>query len=231
MNMYFVVNKVKNDMKRVVKNPLERKQRGAVITLCMVCVMFFAAVGCGRQETYPHIEDEDEGEYGFIYTDEGKKEFFTIRKDKVIIKTDSEADAKALIENKVFIFAYDVAYVWVLATIDSKKTTLDDLMKIDGVVDATYGLEYVDGSFVYPSNQISVKCIDGKHPEDVLNENVLNNYVVDIELFDPISEIYIITLNLRLAEIMQFCRDLYESGLYIFSAPVSYREMKFHVIF
>ena len=38
-------------MKRVVKKPLERKQGGTVAMLLgMVCVVFFAAAGCGKQK-------------------------------------------------------------------------------------------------------------------------------------------------------------------------------------
>ena len=31
-------------MKHIEKNPLERKQRGALVTLCVVCILFAAGV-------------------------------------------------------------------------------------------------------------------------------------------------------------------------------------------
>ena len=40
-------------MKNRIKNPLERKKKGAVVTLCIVCTLFFMAAGCGS-----HSEEE-----------------------------------------------------------------------------------------------------------------------------------------------------------------------------
>ena len=230
----------------------------AAMLLCMVTMMFFAATGCGKHEASSPTEDEveynfptedevesdsptgdevesdspteDEVEYDFYYTGVGEKEIFTIRKDKVIIKTDSEADAKALIENEIFQFAYTVGYTWVLATIDPKKTTLDDLLKIEGVVDATYGLEYVDGSFAYPKNQIALICKEDQPLETVLEFVGLTKNVEVIELFNPNSGLYLITLYAKLGNILKISRDLYESGLCIVS-PSFILQLKTHLLF
>jgi len=49
------------------KNPLERKQGGAAaILLYMVCTMFFAAAGCGKQETSP-VEGMETPYYYYQY--------------------------------------------------------------------------------------------------------------------------------------------------------------------
>ena len=164
----------------------------------------------------------------FYYTDKGDKVYFNIRKDRVILKTRNEADAKALSEHEVFIFAYDVSYIWVIGYIDPQKTSLDDLIKIPEVVDATYGLEYADGTLIYPSHQISVKGKDDNHPENILKDDALYENVVAIDLFDSYSEIYLITLNVKLSDILSICRDMFESDLYICAAPTSFREMKPH---
>ena len=84
----------------------------------------------------------------FFYKENGDKLFFNIRKDKLIIKTQSVEDAKALCRQEFLLSAHDVKHVgqWVFADIDSSRTRLEDLTQIRGVVDATYGLEYVGRS-------------------------------------------------------------------------------------
>ena len=63
----------------------------------------------------------------FYYSKNGKKELFTIRKDKVIIKTNSADDAKTLTKHEIFSYALAVGHVWVLATADPLKTNLNTI--------------------------------------------------------------------------------------------------------
>ena len=76
-------------MRHLVKNPFERKQKSAVITLCIVCALFFMAVGCERQKTPPkanseepstsEVDENTDGEiivkenYSFYFYHEGEK--------------------------------------------------------------------------------------------------------------------------------------------------------------
>ncbi|MDR2968477.1 MAG: hypothetical protein LBV32_02595 [Tannerellaceae bacterium] len=142
-----------------------------IIVLTTITIGFFS---CTRDLEAPDVTNDgiltrgaDIGE--FFYTAyKGKKTFFNIRKDRVIIKTNSETEAKELCKQDVFLSdrpAYDVAYVWVLASIDPEKTNLDDLLKLPGVVDATYGLECEDGILHYPTNRIYIKLNEGLAPE------------------------------------------------------------------
>ena len=50
------------------------------------------------------------GIVGTVMTEKGKKEYLTIRKDKVIMKCTSENEAKALSKASCFRSAYDINY-------------------------------------------------------------------------------------------------------------------------
>jgi len=171
--------------------------------------------------------DDDFDENPFYYNDKGEKVLFSIKKDKVIIKVKSEAEAKVLAEHSVFLSAYNAAYVWVIASIDPLKTNLDDLLQIQGVVDASYGLVEYNNSgnnLQYLSDQIFVQC---KNPKDVLESTGLSKRAETIEMLSPSSELYLITLNLKLDDILSTCRKLYKSGKCGFAEPSFYREIKF----
>jgi subtilisin family serine protease len=166
----------------------------------------------------------------YFYAGEGGKVPLNIREDRVIIKTNSEAEAIELSKQKIFLSdrpAYDVAYVWVLASIDPAETNLEDLLKLPGVVDVTYGLEYEDGTLQYPTDKIYVKFKE-LSPEEALEKAGLTKNVVAVELYDADRKGYDVTLNVKLSDILRICRDLYESGLCEWAEPSFFREMKPH---
>jgi len=148
-----------------------------------------------------------------------------IRKDKVIIKTKSATDAKSLCEQKIFLSAYDVSYVWVIATVDSN-TTLDDLMQITEVVDATFALEHEDGTLHYPSDQIFIQTIKKLYPQTVFEDIGFSENVKSVEMFNSYSDIYLTTLDVKLGDILQTCKNFVDSGLFKFAEPSFFREMK-----
>jgi len=219
------------------------RQRGTVVILCMVCSLLFMPAGCGSKssifdgdegvdENQTPLEDEnslteDELYDGtdFFYTNAGNKEYFKIRKDKVIIKTKSAEDAKVLCQQNIFRLAECVSGIWVLATIDPRQIKLDDLLQREDIIDATYGLEYREGTLQYPKDQIFIKPKDGQAVENILEKNGLRGNVVEIELFNPLSELYIVTLNVKLADILQVCRIMYESNL-CFADPSFFLHIK-----
>lgn len=151
----------------------------------------------------------------FYYTDKGEKVSLKIRKDKVILKIKSAKEVKALTKQTAFLSAYDVSSDMVIATIDTLQIkTHEDLLQRSDVIDATYALEYADGTLLYPTDRISVKFKEGQSVKKILNDTGLNTSVESIELFDPYSEIYIITLNVKSGDILRICRNLFETGLY-----------------
>ncbi len=162
----------------------------------------------------------------FLYSEKGEKEYLKIRKDKMIIKTKSPEDAKALVKETVFYSAYDIYDNMVIATIDTLQTKLDGLNKKLDVFDVAYALEYKDGVLHYPSYRMFVKFKKGQSSAKVLDNIGLTKSIKAIELFNPYSEIYKITLDVKLEQIMQICRSLYESGCCVFAEPSFIREMK-----
>jgi len=162
----------------------------------------------------------------FYYGDNGKKESFKIRKDKAIIKTKSTTEAQALSKNAAFRSAYDVNYNWIIATIDTLQTKLNELNQRPDVVDATYALEYFDGTLQYLTDRIFVEYKEGISMEKLFDEIGLSKNVETIELFDSWSDIYLITLNVELGDILKICQNLFESGLCKSANPVFICETK-----
>ena len=76
-------------MNRVIKNPFERVQKGAVVMLCIVYMMFFIASGCGKSNSASGREEN--GENPFYYY-EGKKIPLKQIKDKIFIQFANPAD-------------------------------------------------------------------------------------------------------------------------------------------
>ncbi len=157
----------------------------------------------------------------FFYTDKGTKEYFRVRKDRVMIKAASDENAKALVNRSRSLFKQQpfVMGVWVEASIDAKTTSLEDISKLPGVIDASYGLEYEDGMMQYLTDQIFIRCNAGESPEKLLAEIGLTEHVTAIELNSKYSNIYLITLNVKSEEILRICQQLYETGQCKFATP------------
>ena len=162
----------------------------------------------------------------FFYTDKGEKEIFKVRTDKLILKAKSAEEAKALCKQEFFISAYDVCFDWVIASIDPQNTRLEYLLERQDIIDATYALEYADGTLQYPTDQIYVKLKEGQSMDRFLDNTDLRRNVEEVKLFNPYSELYSITLNVKLGDILKICRDLFESGSCESASPPFFREMK-----
>ena len=175
-------------------------------------------------------KEDDENKYDFFYTDNGEKETFTIRKDKVILKAKSEVEADALSKNAIFVSARTVDYDWVIATINPQKTKLDNLLQRTDVVSATYGLEYADGTLQYPTNMIHIKIKENFTFEEVFDVTGLTESIKTKELINENHEIYLITLNVELGDILRICRNLFETKMCEFAIPSFIREMKAHLL-
>ena len=215
-------------MKILISNPLaglKKTLQKVKVAILSVCVLFLMAVGCGFHAD--ESSDENSSEYeeqvfmdkktDFYYNDKGEKEFFNIRKDKLILKCKSETQAKALIKDFFFLTAYDMG-VWVIATINPSIIKLHDVLQRPEVLTGTYGLEEA-GDFYYPTDRIAVKLKDGYTLEEVLDATGITENVVTTELFDSYSEVYLIYLNVELGDILRVSRMLYETGSCIIAAP------------
>ncbi|MDR1670891.1 MAG: S8 family serine peptidase [Alistipes sp.] len=167
----------------------------------------------------------------FFYSGNGEKVSFNIRKDKVIIKAHSEAKAKELAQQPVFLSTHYIGDIWMLALIDPAKTTLDVLLDLPGVVDATFGLEYADGTIKYPTDVIYVNSRDEMSIEKDLREIGLSKNIKSIELFNSYSKGYNIKTDVKLGDVLRICRKLSESGLYKNAEPSSFLELKSHNVY
>jgi len=206
-------------MKNIISIPFAF-QRGMVATLCIVFALLFLTAGCSRQDGFQEKKTSD-----FFYYNEEKIEYFRVRTDKVVIKTNSVSDAKSLSKESVFTTAYDVDF-WVIATIDPKKTKINDLMKNKSVVDATYGLEYLNGTIQFPTNVISVNIKKENTIDEILSFVDLTDSVESIEYFDPLNNNYHITFKENLSDILTISRKLFETNMCEIISPVFFIEIK-----
>lgn len=122
------------------------------LVIVLVCCVGFSA--CTKDvELVDPVELENEHELQsraiseaspFYYTGQGQKEYFTIRKDQVLIKTASNVEAKEVVSKNSSLFNRKTHSMgtWAEVSIDAKATRLDDVLKLQGVVDASYGLEW-----------------------------------------------------------------------------------------
>ena len=164
----------------------------------------------------------------FFYTDRGEKEYFNTRTDRMIIKAKSSEGAKSLSNQGRFISAYNVGDVFVIANVDPSKTKPEVLRQMPDVDNFAFGLEYADGVLQFPSDRIFVKPKEAAALDKMFERIGLKKGVETIDIFDKQNDIYMVTLNVELEDILQICRDLYETGLCKFAEPSFYRETKPH---
>ncbi len=201
----------------------------AILTLLGIgsfsCVQDFKEVG-DSQDIATRSSSEIKAEVDFLYADNGGKDYFNVRKDRVIIKTNSEVDAKQICELPLFISAQNVNFTWVIAKIDSQKTDIEDLLRIPNVIDATYGLEYSDGTIQYPTDIIYAKAKEGASTEEAFSRAGVSENIKAMNLSNPHSKIHNVRVDAKLSNILKICRDLSESGSLESAAPSFFREIR-----
>ncbi|MDR1670890.1 MAG: hypothetical protein LBR57_00025 [Alistipes sp.] len=191
-------------------------------------LMSALSVGCNSPNEKSG-EAHQSGDFITYYYYDGEKVNLEIRRDEVIIKTASNVDAKALSMHEIFTLGERAASpmdFWVIAHIDAKTTTLDDVLMLPGALDATYGLGHDDGTIMFPNNEIYVELEKGITPDDMLAEAGLADNVIAIKEF---QKGYNITLNIELKNVLKTSNELYESGLCVYSAPSFILRMRSHI--
>jgi subtilisin family serine protease len=161
----------------------------------------------------------------FYYTPRGTQ-YFDVRKDRVIIKTSSTEAADKLSGSDIFVcddYPADSPGVWVIAAIDPRETSLDDILKLPGVVDAAYGLD--NGALKYPTDRIAVQ-FSGTTPREALEKISLDKSVADIESYHENGGIHRIALNVKLGDILPICRELYESRSCAWTEPGFFMDLE-----
>jgi len=162
----------------------------------------------------------------FFYSAKGEKENFKIRKDMVILKFEPETDIKSLVEPSFFISAYTFGDNFIIATIDTLAIDINGLKQKCTITDVAYALEYSDGAIQFPSYEILLKVKKGRTPEEVINYLNYTRNIERTELFDKYNDFYLLNLNVPLSDILQTCRDLYETGWCEIAEPSFIRTLK-----
>ena len=175
-------------------------------------------------EEEPDWEELTVGMYetDFYYRENGSKDCFKIKTDRLILKCRSVEDAKVLLEQDIFINA-SVHSDEIIAMIDPSQITLADLLQRQEVIDGIYAFETVFESMVIAlKTQLYVKFTDGLTPEEALDRAGLTLYVASIELSNPWSMGYRIVFDVKLGDILRICRELHELGLVKVAEPSCY---------
>ena len=146
----------------------------------------------------------------------------------MIIRAGSPAEVKALSQQAFFHYAYSVDYDMLIAAVDTLQTRSGILMQRQDILDAAYALECLNGAFHFPTPRIFIRPIEGVPPHEVFDRTGLAETIEAVELFNGFQDIYMITLNVRLSDILQVCRTLFQSGLVKFAEPSFIREMERH---
>jgi len=93
----------------------------------------------------------------FFYTNSGEREYFSIRKDRIIIKAQSETEARALASESFFLWAHVVNFNMVVASIDSIKVMPKNVSVSDPVLFAAYAEPFtLSGDCTYQLNVDSI---------------------------------------------------------------------------
>ena len=101
-------------VKKIVKNKKIKGYKSNGKKIVMRRLMLFLVIGSMAINCFAQSE--------FIYSTDGKKEYFKVRKDRVIIKTNSEMEARALSKQSIFVATRSFGQDMVIATIDTAIT-------------------------------------------------------------------------------------------------------------
>ncbi|MCL2168167.1 MAG: S8 family peptidase [Lentimicrobiaceae bacterium] len=164
----------------------------------------------------------------FYYTTNGKKESFKIRKDMVIFKCQSETDIDVFLGQSFFTMSNSFNDNLIIATIDTLKMKFDKLKQTPTIMDITYALEYADGTILLPTNDIVIQMKVGKSIEEVFDYIGLGDKIIRTTLENKYQEIYVVSLDVSLENILQISRNLYETGWCELAAPSFFVKMKQH---
>ena len=161
----------------------------------------------------------------FIYTPEGEKLYFTVRKDKILITTNQEVDIASLSEEAAVLAASKINRHTAILTLNPVQTTAaEQIAQNSQVNDMTYMLENAEGDLQCPTNKIFVKCNSRYTIEQVIAD--IEEQVLSVEMNYPESQIYTLTLNTNLDNVLSLANALFETGLCEFAEPSFMRQIK-----
>ncbi|MDR2962616.1 MAG: S8 family serine peptidase [Bacteroidales bacterium] len=175
---------------------------------------------------FSHLATSLFAQSDFFYSANGERVVFTIKKDQMILKTNTKEGYQSLSKERGFRSVISVGDNIVLVSIDTLQTKLNIMLDRLGIMNATYGLESEDSVVHFSTNEIFIQLKKGFFLQDVFRSIDLTKQIDTIQLFDPYSEIYKIKLNVNLSEILSISRKIYETGLCEFAEPNFFKILK-----
>jgi subtilisin family serine protease len=164
----------------------------------------------------------------FFYSLDGKKEHFTIRKNKIIIKAKSSISRQKILQQPMLKSTNIIYDNFLITTIDSATTKINELLKNDDIADAYYVLEHADGTLQSPTNKIFVKPLKEVSIKNIILKNGLSTKIEALNLINSIENIYMLTLDIKMKDVLLLCRSLYETGTVEFAEPSFLREINLY---
>jgi subtilisin family serine protease len=165
----------------------------------------------------------------FFYSENGKEEHFKIRKDKIAIRTKSKVKAEELLLQESFRHMKKMQNDLLFATVDSgvvKTDKLEQLEQREEISDVHYFLEYADGALQLPTERIFVKPKHGQSLKRIIQESGLSGKVKTSKEINSIDGIHMLTLDVKMKNILQVCRIVYKTGLVDFVEPCFTRQIR-----
>jgi subtilisin family serine protease len=164
----------------------------------------------------------------FYYAPDGGKEYFKIRKDKVILKLKSTAKTQKIAQQAGIASTYSLSENRIIATIDTLSIKIDTL-KIDAdIADVAYLLEYADGTLQAPTDKLFVKLKSAQPLDTLLNQVDFTKNIISTELINSQNNIYQINLNVEVGDVLSKARELFETDFFEFVEPSFLRQLQLH---
>jgi subtilisin family serine protease len=155
----------------------------------------------------------------FFYAPNGEKVSFKIRKDRIVLKVKSGESVQKLQNQALFSSLAGLDGVRHMATVDMRKDCLEELRQNPVVTDASFMLEYEDGTLQALTDQIFVQPKEGVSIKLCMEKTGLTKQLKSAELIIPEDGIYLLTLDVKSGEILSVVRKLHETGLCGFAEP------------
>jgi len=158
----------------------------------------------------------------YFYTSTGDKEYLSVNKDCIVLSVTEEKDANSLSRNPLFkelSKLKDELYIATVST-DIEKSNLEK------TVDWTYMFNYSDGTIQAPTHQLFIKPLKGELLETIFSKTEIKKNLISFRPVVEKSDVYIVTLDCKLGEMIAASRKIYETGLVEFAEPAFIRQFR-----
>ena len=221
-------------MNKLTQNPFERKQKGKVAALyivCIACTLLFAAASCGKSNTEERPQEELPPDDFYYYF--GEKRFLDQLKDKIYISFTSDANEEqllAIINSDASLQPMQSSFDpirleglvrrAVLETKDGQQippATIQKFKAKNEVVFVSY-LNRTSGSFTAFTNRFVVKLLETTSYAQL--QELAEKYHCTVEQ-NPYDRFFLTVSKASRLNGLQTANLFYETGLFEYCAPRS----------